>query len=270
MNQTERKPEPSSNVEWKHWGKTDPLFGVATLSGREKNGSLPWTYQDFYTYGELIWSEYYPAWERYGVSTESCLEIGCGAGRITRQLIKCFREVSALDISPDMIELAEQNAPGASYAVCSGQSIQFPDNHFTAVFSCEVFQHFDNRDMATVYFDEIFRILSPGGTIMIQLPIAILPFHRIWPAMWRLQDFLWRLSDNYQQLKSRIKRWLILNRNRRPFYRLLQYDPDWLRSHLEDIGYRDVQIWIFPVTGNPNQKSMGVHLFARKPALSGY
>jgi len=121
MNSIGKQPEPSSNIEWKQWAKTDPLFGISTLSGREKDGSNPWTQEDFYAYGELIWSEYFPAWERYGVSTESCLEIGCGAGRITRQLVSVFRSVSAIDISPEMIELARRNVADADFTVSDGK-----------------------------------------------------------------------------------------------------------------------------------------------------
>ena len=99
---------------------------------------------------------------------------------------------------------------------------------------------------------------------MIQIPIAILPFRRVWPAMGDFQKALWRMSDRYQQLKAHAKRWLILHGNRRPFYRLLQYDPNWLYFSLQEIGFEDVQIWIFPVTGIPGQTAMGAHLFARK------
>lgn len=260
---TQRRPK--SNIEWQQWAKTDPLYGVATIAGREKGGPNPWTEEQFYTYGELIFSEYYPAWQRYGVTTESCLEIGCGAGRITRQLVRYFRTVSAIDISADMIALASRNVAGADFTINDGASVPHPDNRFWAAFSCEVFQHFDSRDVAVAYFREIFRVLKPGGTMMIQIPIAILPFRRAWPMMGDLQALLWRTSDRWQQLKSTAKRWLILHRNRKPFYRLLQYDPDWLLSHLRKIGFADVQVWIFPVTGIPGEQLMAVHLFSRKP-----
>ena len=264
MNPTQNKSEPPSNIEWKHWAKVDPLFGVATLPGREKTGANPWTEQDFYDYGKLIWSEYLPVWQQYGQNPESCVEIGCGAGRMTRQLAAHFRSVSAIDISPDMLALARKSAPTADFKVSDGTSIPYPDNVFTAAFSCEVFQHFDTREMATTYFRETFRVLKPGATMMIHLPIVILPLRRVWPAMGDFQAFLWRLSDRWQKHKSDAKRWLILNRQRKPFYRLLQYEPDWLLDRLKEIGFQDIQISIFPVTGNPGVKVMGAHLFARK------
>ena len=255
-----------SNIEWQQWAKTDPLYGVATIHGREKSGANPWSSEEFYAYGELIFSEYLPAWKRYGLDLESCIEIGCGAGRITRQLARNFHRVSGIDVSSDMIALAKRAAPEAEFALSDGVSLPRPDNSFSAAFSCEVFQHFDSRDMAASYFREIFRVLSAGGTMMIHLPIAVLPFRRIAPTIGRLQETLWRASDRWQQIKSTAKRWLILHRNRRPFYRLLQYEPDWLLARLTEAGFVDVQIWVFPVTGIPGEKSMAPHLFARKPA----
>lgn len=34
---------PRSNIEWFSWGEWDPLYGVASLFGRNKRGNKPWT-----------------------------------------------------------------------------------------------------------------------------------------------------------------------------------------------------------------------------------
>ena len=41
-----------SNTEWELWGKSDPLYGVASWAGRERGGENPWTDEDFYALGE--------------------------------------------------------------------------------------------------------------------------------------------------------------------------------------------------------------------------
>jgi ubiquinone/menaquinone biosynthesis C-methylase UbiE len=213
-----------------------------------------------------MWSEYFDAWRRYGLATDSCLEIGCGAGRITRQLIQQFARVAAIDVSEIMLDIARRSAPLAEFSITNGTHIPHPENCFSAVFSCEVFQHFNSRDVAIDYFQEIFRTLAAGGTMMIHLPIAVLPFRRVSPAIGDLQALLWRATDAWQEFKSYAKRWLITARGRRPFYRLLQYEPDWLHTRLTEIGFQDVQIWLFPVTTSPGKpKAMGSHLFARTP-----
>lgn len=71
--------ELASNKEWKKWGEIDPLFGVASWQNKQRDGSNPWTDQEFYQLGDSDWKDFSRHWEMYGVSRESCLEIGCGA-----------------------------------------------------------------------------------------------------------------------------------------------------------------------------------------------
>ncbi len=78
----------SSNIEWRRWGDTDPLWGVAAWSGKEKDSADPWTAAEFFKLGELDWQDFLLHWERYGVEPASCLEIGCGGERITTHLAK--------------------------------------------------------------------------------------------------------------------------------------------------------------------------------------
>jgi ubiquinone/menaquinone biosynthesis C-methylase UbiE len=256
--------QPVSNVEWRKWGKHDPLYAVSTLTNRDRGGSNPWTLPEFYEYGAVHWGEYYPQWRKYGVNLDSCLEIGCGAGRISRALMQCFDAVYAIDVSPDMLELAKLNVVGPTFLLSDGTTLPLSDSSVTAAFSCQVFQHFDSRDIALAYFQEIYRVLRADGTCMIQLPIAILPLQRIMPVMGTLQNHLWRATEGWVRQKAKVKRWLISHRNRRPFYLMIQYEPDWLLTNLSKIGFREIEISLFPVTGNPGEKQLDSHLLARK------
>ena len=42
------------------------------------------------------------------------LEIGCGAGRVTRALAKLFGEVHAVDVSGEMVQAGSRSASGLS------------------------------------------------------------------------------------------------------------------------------------------------------------
>src|ERR1051325_326677 len=96
----------ASNLEWQSWGKHDPLHGVATWPGKGKDGPAPWTDEDFYDLGRRDWDGYHSRWQQYGINYATCVEIGCGAGRITCQLVRDFQMVHALDVSSDMIAYA--------------------------------------------------------------------------------------------------------------------------------------------------------------------
>jgi len=256
--------EPKSNVEWRKWAQDDPLYGIATRSERHRNGKRPWTLPEFYEYGALNWSEYYPHWCRYGVNPKSCLEIGCGAGRITRQLVRCFGSVYGIDISSDMLRIAQDNVTGAKFLLSGGMGIPLPDASVSAVFSSEVFRHFDRRDIALSYFREIHRVLFPQGTFMVQLPIVALPQRDILPAMDDIQRFFWQFMESWVRTKANVKRWLISHRNRRSFLFLIEYEPEWLLSHLSEIGFSDIEIQWFTITGDPREKYIDAFLFARK------
>jgi 2-polyprenyl-3-methyl-5-hydroxy-6-metoxy-1,4-benzoquinol methylase len=96
-----------SNVEWKAWGKHDPLFAVSSWKGKGKYEAMPWTNEEFYSLGEKDWTDFKKRWAAYGLAFQHCLEIGCGAGRITKQLANDFEHVTALDVSDDQIAYAK-------------------------------------------------------------------------------------------------------------------------------------------------------------------
>jgi SAM-dependent methyltransferase len=101
----------ASNEEWRAWGKLDPLYGVATIPGHAKNAANPWTDESFYEIGAIDWNLFRCKWEHYGVSPGTCVEIGCGAGRLTAHLARYFRYVHGLDVSVGMIEYARPRMP---------------------------------------------------------------------------------------------------------------------------------------------------------------
>ena len=101
------------------------------------------------------------------------LEIGCGAGRVTRALAKVFGEVWGVDISGEMIEQARPAWPAcptptwpgttARTSACSG------DREFDFAFSSIVFQHIPSREVIENYVREVHRVLRPGGLFKFQV-----------------------------------------------------------------------------------------------------
>jgi hypothetical protein len=92
-----------TDSEWLEWDRRDPLFGVASWSEKNVGGAAPWTDEEFYSLGASDWRDFEEHWRKYGYTAGTFLEIGCGAGRITRQLSSAFEHDHALDVSADMI-----------------------------------------------------------------------------------------------------------------------------------------------------------------------
>jgi len=166
-------PQLRSNIEWEQWGAQDPLFGAVKLPGKEKRSPTAWTDQEFYALGKSDWTDFFGQWQHYAVTRDSCLEIGCGTGRFTKQLSLTFRRVFAVDISTNMINYAKARieADNVAFFVSDGVRLPQPDCSVTAVFSAYVLQHLDNVEIGLAYFREMYRILTIGGTLMVQIPL---------------------------------------------------------------------------------------------------
>jgi SAM-dependent methyltransferase len=254
-----------SNLEWRAWGNVDPLYGVATIPDRSIDGSAPWTEEEFYRLGEVDWKSFYPWWEKYGVSREHCLEIGCGAGRITRQLAKFFKTVTGVDVSPGMIEYAREHLDRSivTLQVVDGLHLPLADHAVTAVFSVHVFQHFASRRDAAQLLREVFRVMKPGATIMIHLPVIV------WP--WGRFAGLHRMLDGVTtSLTGMITAWqrltYTLHLRRRPPMRVIWYESGWLRDAMSALGFSDIIVQL--VFGDSPMTRQHCFLFARKPSAS--
>lgn len=239
--------EPKSNLEWKEWGRKDPLFGVAAWPGKQKGGEAPWTDDEFYALGRSDWAVFEKEWAAYGVGKESCLEIGCGAGRMTMQLAHFFKHVTAVDVSQDMIEYARQRveAKNVDFQVVNGFSLPSPDNSVSAVFSTHVFQHLDSLSDADLYFGEIHRILQPDGSLMIHLPVF--EWHPRTPALSRL---IFRFTEWLYSLRIGLNRLLIRMGIQRDLMRIVVFPMEHLARSLSGLGFTDIQVRVLITESN--------------------
>jgi ubiquinone/menaquinone biosynthesis C-methylase UbiE len=231
-----------SNAEWRQWGKNDPLFGVASWKDKEKGGASPWTEDDFYSLGESDWRDFWEHWKHYGVDTRSCIEIGCGAGRMTKQLAKAFDHVYAVDVSEDMIRVARRSV-GATveFSVIDGTHLPQPDCSVSALFSTHVIQHLDSVEIGYSYFREFFRVLDAGGTLMVHLPLYTFPSGPFKPAMHILHSCARQLSNLRAEMKRRLGM---------PTMRGTPYSTEALYAFLAGLGFRNVEFRIFPTKSN--------------------
>ena len=107
--------------------------------------------------------------------SEMCvLEIGCGAGRITRALAKLFGEVHAVDVSREMAALAAKALaayPHAHVYANNGMDLSVvpAGKPFDFAFSTIVFQHIPSREVIETYVREVARLLRPGALFKFQV-----------------------------------------------------------------------------------------------------
>jgi SAM-dependent methyltransferase len=101
------------------------------------------------------------------------LEVGCGPGRLLRPMSRNFGELHGVDISDEMIRMAEERFRGASRIqlhTTNGSDLSpVASGYFDFVYSYAVFQHIPSRDVVLAYFAEIRRVLKNGGIARLQL-----------------------------------------------------------------------------------------------------
>ncbi|MBK5294779.1 MAG: methyltransferase domain-containing protein, partial [Acidobacteriia bacterium] len=90
------------------------------------------------------------------------LEIGCGAGRVTRALSEVFGKVYAVDVSPEMVAQAKAalaDRPGAMVFNNTGRDLSvLPAGlKIDFAFSTIVFQHIPSKDVIVNYVRDVHR-----------------------------------------------------------------------------------------------------------------
>ncbi|MBS1833804.1 MAG: methyltransferase domain-containing protein [Acidobacteria bacterium] len=158
--------------DWDERAKENARYYVAT-------GNENWSDEEFFASGQLTFAE-----EILTDLENICqgkdpkqmrvLEIGCGAGRVTRALANYFGEVYAVDVSGEMVAQANRALepfPGAKAFQGNGMDLSVlpADKPYDFAFSGIVFQHIPSREVIENYVREVGRLLRPGALFKFQV-----------------------------------------------------------------------------------------------------
>jgi SAM-dependent methyltransferase len=157
--------------DWDQRARDNARYYVAT-------GTKEWTDEDFFASGERtvaeeILTDMGNICQGKAPGEMRVLEIGCGAGRVTRALAKLFGEVHAVDVSGEMVKLASAALavfPKAHVYQNNGTDLTVvPELSFDFAFSSIVFQHIPSREVIENYVREVNRLLRPGALFKFQV-----------------------------------------------------------------------------------------------------
>jgi SAM-dependent methyltransferase len=99
--------------------------------------------------------------------SDVALDIGCGVGRLTRAIARRTAFVYAIDVSPEMIDLARsynRDLDTVEWIVGDGVSLRpLRDSSVDVCLSHVVFQHIPDPEITLGYIAEIGRLLKPAG-----------------------------------------------------------------------------------------------------------
>jgi SAM-dependent methyltransferase len=159
---------------WDGLGAADPLWAI--LTDADKKGRR-WDADKFFATGvreiETLMSDLRSLGRTPGRG--AALDFGCGAGRLTQPLTKYFGETVGVDLSHEMVRLAQAHnrAPHrCRYVVNAAAGLaMFPSGSFDLVLSYLTLQHMPPR-YSLSYLREFVRVARRGGIICVQLPAA--------------------------------------------------------------------------------------------------
>jgi ubiquinone/menaquinone biosynthesis C-methylase UbiE len=181
---------------WDSVAETDAFWGILSLDGT-KGGK--WDIKEFFLTGEKEIDGLLQRIQSLGIALKwgTALDFGCGVGRLTQAAAKHFEKCCGVDISPKMVEMANQyNTHGEKcrYVLNSVDNLAvFTDDSFDLVYSKIALQHIARKNDIEKYIAEFIRTVKPGGLVAIQL-ISYLPLMlRLQPRR-RLYDGLHALG----------------------------------------------------------------------------
>lgn len=210
-------------------------------------------YYDHYL-GPILFEPYgrYLASKIDSTNVQSVLELACGTGRVTRHIRKALPasvKLIASDISNDMLAIAKQELDhdGIEFRIEDMQSLSFPDNSFDLVICQFGVMFLPDKKKG---FDEIYRVLKPGGKFMF---------------------FTWDDTLNMPLFKLMINETIVPvfdgEDTTRFFVPFSMYNPGQLERFLEDAGFKEAKSENVALTsGSPTAENI-VNAFLRKHML---
>jgi ubiquinone/menaquinone biosynthesis C-methylase UbiE len=120
---------------------------------------------DAYAGGRLGYSnDIYNHLVGFGLApSHGIVDVGCGTGLASAPLIENRYQVTGVDPSVPMLEIARRDHPEAAWVEGRAESLPFEDRRFDVAISAQAFHHFDqHRALA-----EIRRVLRPRGIVAI-------------------------------------------------------------------------------------------------------
>jgi SAM-dependent methyltransferase len=178
--------------DWDDRARKNALFYILDSRG-------DWDSESFFQSGEDDYQAFVePVLKRidFNPAGKVMLELGCGAGRMTRSFAARFKTVYAVDISSEMLQRGQQLMPRESNVVWqqgNGTDFAGVGNESTdLVFSYLVLQHLPSEELVSKYVSEIIRVLRSDGVFLFQFNSLSRPMMNTKGRVaWAAVDALW-------------------------------------------------------------------------------
>lgn len=174
---------------------------------------------------------------------ESAIDLGCGSGRVAHVLTKHYEKVWAIDLSPEMIELAQRRRPhpritfeAADLTTVTGQ--------YNLVISMMTLHHLPNVEETLTH---IASLVKPGGTAILvdnAVPQATTRMgQRVWAARVLAQDIVQAFRKFRFAIDSRWLDHIMSDRYLTPQRFVAEYGKAFPGAAVAPVGHLYTSVW---------------------------
>lgn len=126
----------------------------------------------------IRWADYIEKqFARNKTSVHSIVELGCGTGSLAAILAQRGYQVTAVDLSPDMLSAAAEKCEGLDVQlICQDMSKLSLPQHADAVICClDSLNYVTRSTLVQRTFQKVFHALKPGGLFLfdVKTPLAL-------------------------------------------------------------------------------------------------
>lgn len=154
---------------WEFYGKNDPYYGVLTLSKYRQSNLSEAAREEFWATGQIHVEQIFQTIQNHlepAFSPKRVLDFGCGVGRLTMPLAARCDTVVGVDISPSMLQEAQNNCQRKGLSnikwLEADDRLSKVTGTFDLINSHIVFQHIP-RKRGEKIFERLIDLLADGG-----------------------------------------------------------------------------------------------------------
>ena len=169
----------NSDKNWESYGKSDPYYGVLTHPDYKSSNLTEEKIKAFFESGE-IHIDYIISRIKSKIDRDfcpiSCLDFGCGTGRLVIPLAKRFNYVTGVDVSSSMLSETYKNCQ--NYGLCNVDLLKSDDalseitGTFNFIHSFIVLQHIP-KVRGEKILHRLIELLSPNGVAALHFTYSV-------------------------------------------------------------------------------------------------
>ena len=227
------------------------------------NNPAPSSYDPIAEMYHRLWADWYlpaalPALELLFFSkvrkdSGKVLDVCCGSGHVTRELIGRGYSVTAVDASAGLIAIARRDWPDVDWRVADVRNFDAGRNKYSAALSTfDSLNHLASIDDLEKAFRSVHRALQPGGLFLFDMNLeeAFLSDHRRWTAE-VTPEYVSLVRGAYDEASQTARTELIWFvpagspdtwRQHRSVVEQKSFAESEIRSRLAKAGFRDIEV----------------------------